>query len=317
MSSTNNAECSLCVSEKKRSELYSHTCDNLICYECIFTNILFHLRIECPYCRVDYSKNELKVLLKKKKVLFNKLNNQSTEKMMTACESGYDMINSCMNQVKLFEKMGFFGTKVIAYMELITKALIILPFRFVLAMQKDAKNILILEYSNLWLLAKYSIGTTFFQIMGTDRFVLYDRRDDCDAIIRVYSIDVLNSVLTQRAEYPGKITIEPIEVFINKMINGNSVVTSKLFNQDASVSLRVTIKDESSAITLINSLQQIITLAAPEKVISNNEGMIQCATTIEHFKKASKKASKTKKNHARNIRRRNKLKLDRANSITV
>ena len=222
-----------------------------------------------------------------------------------------------MNQVKLFEKMGFFGTKVIAYMELITKALIILPFRFVLAMQKDAKNILILEYSNLWLLAKYSIGTTFFQIMGTDRFVLYDRRDDCDAIIRVYSIDVLNAVLTQRATYPGKVDIEPIEVFINKMINGNSVVTSKLFNQDASVSLRVTIKDESSAITLINSLQQIITLAAPEKVISNNEGMIQCATTIEHFKKASKKASKTKKNHARNIRRRNKLKLDRANTITV
>ena len=273
MSSSTYVECSLCVSQKKRSELYSHTCNNLICCECIFTNILLHLRIECPYCRLDYTNKELGDLFEKQTVLFDKINGQSTEKMMAACECGYDMINACMKQSEMIQKMGEAGRGIADHTGTITSTLMNLPFKFVLAMQKDAKNILIVHEDATSLLCHVLQKFPFFHVLGVDRVISYVERNINELVIPVYSEKEI-ATMGDPDHYDRDDMLEmlPVGYFLNNFISKDDRLLDKLINQDA-FDIRITIRDENYAEHLVDSLQKIITL--PESsIISASEADI-------------------------------------------
>lgn len=300
MAMVDTLDCSLCRIIKKRKQLYGHVCKNWICYDCIYKNILFYLRIQCPYCRVDYSEKEIYLLVEVEPSKFRDFNKKAINKMMSDCECGYDMMERCSKQSQMMEKMGdpsFMDNFVIT----LTKTFLYIPFTFVLAMQKEANNIIIFKYENFIRFIMSEIQLKFLRVLGVDRFIIYHESHDTEVNIPVYSTDKLFSMLPDKItgkNLTGKLEIDVLSYFHNKFINGNEIMVDKLVNQE-DIDVTFSFTSQGYIPYLIHTVGRIISL--PEEAIVSRGTMC-----IEP------KKEKCGKNRARKLRRKYKRQRERA-----
>lgn len=254
-----NNECSLCVLKKKRSDLYSHICNNLICSNCIFTNILIYLRIECPYCRLEYSIIEFKVLKSVYKNTFDNCNKNALNKLMFNVESGYDMMTKLTEQNTIIEKYKI-DDSTVSFMDIILTHLIKLDFEFILAIQKGKDNIIIVDEEWLFSLMTLSIWDKhFFKSFSIGLIIVYDKNKPYNITMPIYllkdALKICEHGDIKKLRINGNISAK----FLKNEIN----IGSKLEKIDDTINLRMrsTISDMERQIILYKELnQRIITM---------------------------------------------------------
>lgn len=184
-------QCLICYSDKKRNKVYSHSCNNIICSDCIFRNIFIYLRLSCPYCRVDYKKNEVSLLKTIYHKEFDKCDLVAIGEVMSSCESACEVLIKCINQYDMMKKMPNVMDDVTSFITSINIIIKTMPFPFIWAIVPDAMNIIILDKLFLPLFIRCSMNSEFFHLMGVDRFILYDRTYETGSTIPIYNIDQL------------------------------------------------------------------------------------------------------------------------------
>lgn len=261
---TSTVKCSLCC--KGLTSLYRHQCNNLICYECIIKNIINYLRLECPYCTIDYTESQLTHIFAKDVDLFDKINEGNINKMMTACNSGKDMLDACAKQDDMRSRMGEICNKMICFTKTIGAIICNLPFKFVLAMQKDRNNILIIQNDDVELFSRTIKNYPFLECFGVDRIIAVNKNLSDEIYICVYDIyEFENMSNPDHQDENGVLTMIPVSLYLNKYISNNKRLVDKLDNQEV-LDITMTLNNAEYAVHIVKSLGKIISLPAHDVI---------------------------------------------------
>lgn len=194
--------CSICQQKHKRKNLYAHTCDNLICPKCIFKNVFIHLRKKCPYCRIDYTPEQMKILSVVYKKDFESIDYIAMSEIVKSCDTANDLFDACIRQTNLMLDYKEVSHNVSNVMNSLNNFILHVPFPFILGITKTM-NIMIIHCKYFDFIKNYSENSDFLKSLDIKGFALYS--DDIINHIPILKFTDIKKIIERKPIYETRL----------------------------------------------------------------------------------------------------------------
>lgn len=167
-------DCMVCFNGYERKALYSHggKCDTLVCALCIFRNVFIHLRKKCPFCRIDYTSNQMIVLTQVYKKEFEYTDLIAMGEIVKSCDTAGALFDICIEQTNLMIDYKNIAGGITNLMSSLNNFILRLPFPFILGITKSM-NIMIMHYKYFDCIKNCAIDGQFSTCLNVKAFALY------------------------------------------------------------------------------------------------------------------------------------------------
>jgi len=211
---------------------------------------------------VDYSGKELLILKNVYRKQFEEYDDHAMGEVMSSCNTAYEVMVKCNEQHDMMLKIPSIAEDMTSFLISINKCVNLMPFPYILAIVRDEKNIIILDRKFIFLFAAYAVdGGDFFDLLGVDRFILYDKSHENERGIPIFSRAILDNIHKQ--SLLGLDIVMPSDMAINtEYMNSRCNVGDKLKDIDVSIeiAIRRTIIDNRGGVSISKLTQRIITI---------------------------------------------------------